>query len=101
MRTAQALERLLLVLATATLYLVCTGTAIVAMQRRHLVDTHWHRGLSYLQIGWRYLAKALASFLPLLHFYWLEADPDPEPVFASKNQARTFTVAFSAIHLLA
>lgn len=98
-RTAEVLTRLLLVLATATLYLVSTGTAIVAMQRRHLVDTHWRRGLSYLQIGWRYLTRALMSALPLLSFPWLETTPDPEPVFASNAQARTPTVAFSAIYL--
>ena len=49
-----ALACLGLILATATLYLVSTGTAIVSLGLRQLVDTHWQRGLSYFQIGWRY-----------------------------------------------
>ncbi len=54
------LSRLCLILAVATFYLVSTGTAIVAMGRRRIVDTHWYRGLSYLQIGWRWVRHALA-----------------------------------------
>jgi hypothetical protein len=99
-RSAQALERLCLVLAVATLYLVSLGTALVSLKRRALVDPHWQRGLSYFQIGWRYLRRALTHAHRLLTFLWLEADPDPEPVFASKSQALTPTLAFSAIYLL-
>jgi hypothetical protein len=99
-RSAQALARLCLVLAVATLYLVSTGTAVVSLNRRALVDPHWQRGLSYLQIGWRYLRRALAHAEQLLDFLWLEADPDPQPAFASRTQAHTPTVAFSAIYLL-
>ncbi len=51
---SESLSRLLLVLATATLYLVSTGTAVVEMGKRRWVDPHWFRGLSYLQIGWRW-----------------------------------------------
>jgi hypothetical protein len=39
-RDADALVRLGLILATATLYLVSTGTAIVSLGLRHAVDTH-------------------------------------------------------------
>jgi hypothetical protein len=97
---AQALERLCLLLATATLYLVATGTAITTMQLRPLVDTHWQRGLSYLQIGWRWVRFALAHAHNLLDFLWLEAGPDPEPVFASRAQGARPTFAFSEIRLL-
>jgi hypothetical protein len=97
---ADALSRLLLILATATLYLVSTGTAIVAMGRRYMVDTHWHRGLSYFKIGWRWVTFALATGLKLLSFLWLVPGPDPEPVYASKAQAATPTLAFSAIRLI-
>jgi hypothetical protein len=92
---AQAVARLCLILAAATLYLVSTGTAITTMQLRRLVDTHWQRGLSYLQLGWRWLHFALAHARPLLSFLWLEPGPDPEPVFASKRQP--YTLAFAAI----
>jgi hypothetical protein len=88
-RDADALARLGLVLATATLYLVSTGTAVVTLGLRSRIDTHWHRGLSYFQIGWRWIRHALAHFEYLLTFFWLEPGPDPFPVFASKRQAAT------------
>ena len=94
LRDADALSRLCLVLAVATLYLVSTGTAIVALQRLRLVDTHWNRGISYLQIGWPYLFMAAVLGQRLLTHLWL----DPEPVYASKKQARTSIVSFSAIY---
>jgi len=99
-RHPDALSRLCLLLATATLYLVSTGTAIYALNLRCFVDTHQHRGLSYLQIGWRWVRWALANDKPLLYFLWVEPGPDPEPVFASHRQAAKPTLAFSAIYLL-
>ena len=98
LRNTDALDRLCLVLAVATLYLTSTGAAIVTLNRRRLVDAHWHRGLSYLQIGWRYVLRALAYGERLLTNFWLEPGPDPEPVYASKKQAQTPTVAFSSIY---
>jgi len=98
LRDADALARLCLVLAVATLYLTSIGTAVVTLKRRRWVDAHWQRGLSYLQIGWRYLLRALVRGEPFLTCFWLDPDPDPEPVYASKKQARTPTVAFSAIY---
>lgn len=98
LRNADALARLCLVLAVATLYLISIGTAVVALNRRHLVDTHWHRGLSYLQIGWRYLTRTLASGGRFLTYLWLDPEPDPEPVYASQRHARTPTIAFSSIY---
>jgi hypothetical protein len=86
-RNADALARLGLILATATLYLVSTGTTIVSLGLRHCVDTHWQRGLSYFQIGWRWIRHALAHLDYLLPFLWLEPGPDPFPAFASKTQA--------------
>ncbi len=83
---SQAISRLCLLVATATLYLVSTGTALVEMGRRHLVDTHWQRGLSYLQLGWRWVKRALAGSGRLLHFLWLTPGPDPEPAMASYRQ---------------
>jgi len=86
-RDAAALSRLCLILAVATFYLVSTGTAVVAMGRRRIVDTHWYRGLSYLQIGWRWVRHALAHGQRLLSFLWLDPEPDPEPAMASLRQA--------------
>lgn len=80
---SQSISRLCLLLATATLYLVSTGTALVEMGRRHLVDTHWQRGLSYLQLGWRWVKWAAASHGRLLDMLWLTPGSDPEPAMAS------------------
>ena len=86
-RDADALARLGLILASATLYLVSIGTAVVTLGLRTKIDTHWHRGLSYFQIGWRWIRHALAhrKFLP--SFFWFDLGPDPFPVYASKRQA--------------
>ncbi len=96
---AAALSRLALILATATLYLVSTGTAVVATGHRREVDAHWQRGLSYFQIGWRWLHHALTHGKRLLAFLWLEPEPDPAPVFASKRQAAQPVASLSALHL--
>ena len=97
---AKALSRLFLILAIATLYLVSTGTAIVEMGRRYLVDSHWHRGLSYFKIGWRWIEHALATGEKLLTFPWLLPGDDPQPVYASTKQATTPFLAFSSIHFI-
>lgn len=94
---SQSLSRLLLILTVATLYLVSTGTAVVETGRRRLVDPHWFRGLSYLQIGWRWVKRALVwggNFLPLL---WLSSDPDPEPAIASWRNWLEPGIRFSCI----
>lgn len=83
---SQAISRLCLLVATATLYLVSTGTALVEMGRRQLVDTHWQRGLSYLQIGWRWVKRAVTSSARLISCLWLSPGPDPEPAMASCRQ---------------
>lgn len=98
-RDAAALSRLGLILATATLYLVSSGVAIVAMGKRHFVDPHWNRGLSYFQIGWRWIEHALAHGKRLLPFFWFDPGPDPEPVYASKRQALKPIAILSSVRL--
>jgi hypothetical protein len=83
---SMAISRLCLILATATVYLVSTGSAVVACGLRPLVDTHWRRGLSYLQIGWRWCKHAVANRKWLHYFLWLPPNPDPEPAIASWKQ---------------
>lgn len=96
----QALARLGLILATATLYLVNTGLAVVATGQRRLVDPHWHRGLSYFQLGWRWIRLALAQGKHLFRALWFEPGSDPEPVYASKKQAATPIAILSSIQLV-
>ena len=94
------MKRTHLILATATLYLVSTGTAVVTLGLRTRVDTHWQRGLSYFQIGWRWIHHALAHSNGLLRFFWLEQRPDPCPAHASKRQAATPIAALYQIRLM-
>jgi hypothetical protein len=98
-RDADALARLGLVLATATLYLVSTGTTVVMLGLRSRIDTHWHRGLSYFQIGWRWIRYALAHLEYLHPFFFLDPGPDPFPVFASRRQAARPIATLFALRL--
>jgi len=86
-RRADALERLGFVLAMATLFLVSTGTQVVAEGKRRWVDPHWFRGLSYLRIGWQWVKSALVNGWQLYKNLVLTGDPDPEPAMASVKQA--------------
>jgi hypothetical protein len=99
-RDANALSRLCLILAVATFYLVSTGTAVVEMGRRWAVDTHWQRGLSYLQIGWRWVKRALHCDQKLLAFMWLSELPDPVPAMASWKQFLKLDLRLSRIEWL-
>jgi len=85
-RSAKALERLCLVLAMTTLYLVSVGTSVVKKGQRRLVDPHWFRGSSYLKIGWNWVNYALNRGYELITSVYLSGEPDPEPAMASKKQ---------------
>ena len=77
---AGRLNRLLTILALCSLCLLSMGTQVVDTGQRNLVDTHWTRGLSYFQLGWRWLDYCLARDAPLPLLFHLEPTPDPEPV---------------------
>lgn len=85
-RNALALERLCLVLAITTLYLVSLGTSVVQQGKRRLVDPHWFRGASYLKIGWHWVTYALTRGYELYTTVFLSSEADPEPAMASKKQ---------------
>jgi hypothetical protein len=84
-RDAEALTRLCLVLAVATLYLVGQGTQVVTQQKRRWVDPHWLRGNSYLRLGWQWVKTALARGWELFATLHLSGVPDPEPCRASAS----------------
>lgn len=85
-RSAKAVERLCLVLAMTTLYLVSQGTAVVQRGQRRLIDAHWFRGASYLKIGWKWVHYALSRGYELLTSVSLSSACDPEPAIACKKQ---------------
>jgi Transposase DDE domain len=85
MRDADALTRLCLVLAVATLYLVAQGTQVVQTNKRRWVDPHWFRGHSYLRLGWQWVKTALARGWELVATLHLSGAPDPDPCRASAS----------------
>ncbi len=81
----QAISRLFLVLAVATLLLTSVGVAVVKLKARRWVDTHWDRGLSYLQIGWRWLRQQFRRGWYSIVLFRLDPATDPEPAIASRR----------------
>jgi hypothetical protein len=83
--TPEALERLLLIVAIATLHLTSIGVGVVQARKHRWVDTHWERGLSYLKLGWRWQQqqhqRGWQAFAP----FWLDPLPDPLPALASRR----------------
>lgn len=87
LQTPEALERLFLILAIATLHCTSIGVGVVRAQARRWVDTHWDRGLSYLKIGWRWVNQQYRRGWRVFRTFWLDPAPDPEPTHASRRQA--------------
>jgi hypothetical protein len=81
--TPEALERLILVVAIATLHLTSIGTGVVQGDKRRWVDTHWDRGVSYaatwggegLDSSISAGGKPLPRFGSILH----QIHPQPSP----------------------
>lgn len=98
-RSAEALSRLCLVLAVATLFLVCQGTEVVESGKRRWVDAHWFRGNSYLKIGWKWVRRALIKGYDLITQLRLFTSRDPDPAIASLTQAKQHIERFSFVQL--
>jgi hypothetical protein len=84
---AQAIARLFLVLAIATLHFTSVGVAVVKRNTRRWVDTHWDREMSYLKIGWFWLRQQYRKQWPVLPPFGLDPEVDPEPAIASRRKA--------------
>lgn len=87
LESAEALERLCMVLAVATLYLVSQGIEVVRKDKRRFVDPHWFRGSSYLKIGWNWVKTALSKGWRLCRKLRLTGERDPEPTMTSLRDA--------------
>ena len=83
--TPEALERLILIVAIATLHLTSIGTGVVQVDKHRWVDTHWDRGISYLQLGWRWRRQQYQRGWQAFAPFWLDPLPDPLPVLASRR----------------
>jgi hypothetical protein len=78
--TPEALERLLLIVAIATLHLTSIGAGVVQADKHRWVDTHWDRGTSYLKLGSRWRQQQYQRGWPAFVPFWLNPAPDPLPV---------------------
>jgi Transposase DDE domain len=96
-RSVEALERLCLMIAITTLYLVSQGVEVVKQGQRRWVDPHWFRGHSYLKIGWHWIIWALTRGYELVTRVCLSAEADPEPAMASKSQSQKQPQRFSTL----
>jgi len=84
----EALERLILVIAVATIITLNEGLVVVAEGNRKKVDSHWQRGLSYLQIGRRWILKQLCRpAIALRCSLELRAMNDPLPVAPTRKES--------------
>jgi hypothetical protein len=97
LRDKFALSQLCGVIALTMLFLVLQGVNVVTSGARRQVDTHWHRGMSYLKIGWNWIRLAITQQWKIQVYLFLCGLPDPQPAIASKRQhndsfQREFTV---------
>ena len=84
----EALERLILIIAVATIITLNEGLTVVKEGNRKKVDGHWSRGLSYLQIGWRWILKQLSKTTATLQCSLeLRAMNDPLPVAPTRKES--------------
>lgn len=97
LRDKFALCQLCGVIALTMLFLVLQGVNVVASAQRRQVDAHWHRGMSYLKLGWNWIRLAITHQWKIQVYPSLSSLPDPQPAIASKRQQndsfqREFTV---------
>jgi hypothetical protein len=84
----KALERLILIIAVATIVTLNEGLVVVAEGNRNKVDPHWRRGLSYIQIGWRWVLKLLCWVtIAVQCSLELRAMNDPLPVAPTRKES--------------
>jgi Transposase DDE domain len=83
--TPEALERLILILAMATLHLTSLGVGVVQAEKRRWVDPHWERRLSYLKLGWGWRRQQSQRGWQAFAPFWLDPAPDPFPLLASRR----------------
>jgi hypothetical protein len=88
LQNTEALERMILIMTAAALVALNEGWAVTAEGKRREVDTHWCRGLSYFQIGWRWILKQLSrAKMELKCCIELTVRNDPLPVGPTRKEA--------------
>jgi hypothetical protein len=97
-RHPRALSCLLMLLATAMLIAISVAVVLVTQGRRSSLDWHAHRGLSFLQLGLREIARLCYQRLPLSIFAALPPS-NPPPAYASlkKRASKQAQITFSRV----
>jgi hypothetical protein len=97
-RDADALSRLLMLLAAATIIAISVAVQHVAQGALKSIDWHAHRGLSFLQIGLRRINQLCYQRLPLPPFRHLPRC-NPPPAYASlkKQDAMNTRIEFAKV----
>ncbi len=98
LRDADALSRLLMLLAAATIIAISVAVQHVAQGALKSIDWHAHRGLSFLQIGLRRINQLCYQRLPLPPFRHLPRC-NPPPAYASlkKQDAMNNRIEFAKV----
>ena len=87
LRGAQALQRVLMLLATAMLIAISAAISLVATGKRSSLDWHSQRGLSFFQLGLRHLRSLCHQRLPIPGFTRLPRR-NPKAACASRKKRR-------------
>ena len=85
LRGTQALTTLLMLLATAMLIAISAAIQLVASGKRHSLDWHSKRGLSFFQLGLRHLQSLCYQRLPICGLTKLPRR-DPKAAYASRKK---------------
>jgi Transposase DDE domain len=97
-RDADALSRLLMLLASATIIAISVAIEVMAQGSLNSIDWHAHRGLSFLQIGLRSINRLCYQRLPLPPLRHLPRC-NPPPAYASlkKQDAMNIRIEFAKV----
>jgi hypothetical protein len=98
LRDADALSRLLMLLAAATIIAISVAIEVMAQGALNSIDWHAQRGLSFLQIGLRQINQLCYQRLPLPPFRRLPRC-NPPPAYASlkKQDAMNIRIEFAKV----
>lgn len=98
LRDAQALNCLLMLLATATLIAISLAIIVVSLGRRKALDWHSQRGLSFLQLGLREIKRLCYQRLPFPSLAILpRRSPPPASASRKKREYLETRIEFSRV----
>ena len=100
LRDAEALSCLLMLIASALLIAISTAVVVISQDRRPMLDWHYQRGLSFLQLGLREIKRLCYLKLPLPNLVILPRQ-NPPPASASLKKQEEFEtrIEFSRVTL--